>query len=85
MLFKKKYFDALENDQSTLYQTNRRICKYIYQNRDRIIEEEYLWEYWKQYTADWFEVMISLELGDYYNPEMLITDVPYYKQMLEEI
>ena len=85
VLFKKKYFDALENDQSTLYQTNRRICKYIYQNRDRIIEEEYLWEYWKQYTADWFEVMISLELGDYYNPEMLITDVPYYKQMLEEI
>ena len=85
VMMKEEYMKKLEDETTEQYQVNKRILNYIYHSERNPIKEEYLWEYWKQYINDWFEVMISIELGEYYEPETLITEIPQIKKMIDNI
>ena len=39
--------------------------------------------YWKQNINDIFEVIISIELGKFYNPEEILPDLNYIKEKIK--
>ena len=77
---KEKYLEELEKEDSSIYQKNKRIVAYLAQKHGTTIREAYLWQYWEENIQDLFDVMISIELGDFYDPELLIRDIQYFKE-----
>lgn len=77
--FQQNYMNDMENEGSSIYQCNARIVAYIESRLHLSISNKYIWQYWKQYVSDIFETIVSVELGNFYNPELLITDWNYLK------
>ena len=47
------------------------------------ISNKYIWQYWRQYVSDIFETIVSIELGGFYNPELVLSDWNYLKEKIK--
>ena len=82
--FQRNYMKDIENEGSPIYQSNARIVSYI-ENRllHLSINNKYIWQYWKQYVSDIFETIVSIEIGEFYNPELIISDWNYLNKKIK--
>lgn len=80
---KKQYIQEMENESSPICQMNKRIVNYIAGKFHSSINSKYIWQYWKQNINDIFEVIISIELGKFYNPEEILPDLNYIKEKIK--
>ena len=80
---KKQYIQVMENEGSSIHQMNKRIVEYIIDRSHSAIDSKYIWQYWKQNVSDIFEVMISIELGEFYDPGERLPDWNYIKEKIK--
>lgn len=80
---KKQYIQEMENEGSSIHQMNKRIVEYIIDRSHSAIDSKYIWQYWKQNVSDIFEVMISIELGEFYDPGERLPDWNYIKEKIK--
>lgn len=73
----------MENEGSSVYQSNARIVAYIESRLHLSISNKYIWQYWRQYVSDIFETIVSIELGGFYNPELVLSDWNYLKEKIK--
>ena len=82
--YKEHYLNKLSDESSDIYQKNKRIVEYILQVKGTVIKEEYLFQYWESNIEDLLEVLIAIELGEFYEPDGLIREVRYFREKLKE-
>lgn len=80
---KEQYIQEMENEENSIYRTNKRIVEYISVKSHSMINSKYIWQYWKQNVNDIFEIFISIELGKFYNPETILPDLNYIKEKIK--
>ena len=80
---KEQYIQEMENEENSIYRTNKRIVEYISVKSHSMINSKYIWQYWKQNVNDIFEIVISIELGKFYNPETILPDLNYIKEKIK--
>ena len=81
--FQRNYMKDMENEGSSVYQSNARIVAYIESRLHLSISNKYIWQYWRQYVSDIFETIVSIELGGFYNPELVLSDWNYLKEKIK--
>ena len=52
--FQRNYMKDMENEGSSVYQSNARIVAYIESRLHLSISNKYIWQYWRQYVSDIF-------------------------------
>lgn len=81
--FQRNYMKDMENEGSSVYQSNARIVAYIESRLHLSISNKYIWQYWRQYVSDIFETIVSIELEGFYNPELVLSDWNYLKEKIK--